>query len=269
MGQMITIHDDNSHLFSDEQAEHGGVRRVFGAKMVPGRFRATPTTLGDVGIGLFPESEWPDRIAEKAKAGSWLKDLTYGLPALNQRSVGQCWLFGNCGAMRALSVKSGGVLRLPSVQCLAYSLRGSYRRWGNGGGDPADSAQALVDVGACRDELWPSDPSVGQSAKYWTNAAQDDRLNLRCDRMVELGRDEDIWLELGTCLLKGVPVGVCFDWWGHHVWAAWLEFVSREVQLGIDNSWGPEWSDNGYGLLAGKRKRPDGAWAFVEMVQAS
>ena len=267
MTKQLIIDDTNYQHFVDGGQHAGG--RVFGAAMVPGRARASGLTLADVGIPIIPEAEWPDRIAAKNKAKSWLKDMTYDLDSLNQRSEGQCWLFGNCGAMRSLSVRQGGMLRLPSPQSLVYIIEG-YRNWGCRGGDPADSAQALHETGAARDELWPADPNVGRNRKYATDAAEADRANNMAVLMVELGHENKIWPEVVSCLLQDIPVGVCFEWWYHHVEGCYLDY-DREVRLGIRNSWGNDGfgNDRGFGLLAGQKKYPSGAWAFVEMTQAS
>ena len=268
MTKQLVIDDDNfrEHIGDGETVVIDGKPRAFGCVRTPGRMRAAPNlTFADAGVELIPESQWKARATKLIDEGADLKTLTYDLPALDQDGVGQCWMFGHCGAMRTLSRRQGGVLRLPSVQSLAYSLRSDYRSWGVRGGDPADSMEALMEHGAARDELWPTDPDVGRNSKYATAEAEADRQANRLLVGIELGHEHDIWQELISCLLQGIGGGVAFNWWGHHVEA--IAYLPNGNLL-IRNSWGNGWGDRGFGELAGAKKHPSGAWAFVRMVQS-
>jgi hypothetical protein len=262
VSELLVIGDDNWQDHCDGGKHAAG---SFGCVRTPGRMRAMPEmTLENSGSPLVPQSDWKSRAEKMVAAKATLKDLAYDTRALDQDGVGQCWLFGNCGAVRTLSIRQGGIARLPSPQSLAYALRSDYARWGVNGGDPADSAEALVKFGAARAELWTDDPAEGRDSKLATDAAEADRENNRVTRCVELGHENDRWDEVVSCALQNIPMGVCFDWWSHHVEGVGVIVKGGELCLLCRNSWGADYGDNGFFALAGRKKYPSGAWAFVE-----
>lgn len=265
MAQQIIIGDNNWQEFvgDGESVVIDGHRRYFGFKPTAGRMRVAPfMTLEKAGVPLIPESDWASRAQKMLDDKADLKSLCYHLEPLDQNGRGQCHLYGNCSAMRGLSVRQGGVLRCPSAQSLAYAVWGG-RSWGNSGADPASSFEALLEQGAARSEIWPMDGD-GQSSRFATPEAEADRANLKLLVGVELGIDNDMWKETVSCLLQGIPVSVAFGWWNHHVCG--YSYLPNG-NLVILNSWG-DWSDNGFGELSGSKKYPDQAFAFIRMAQS-
>ncbi len=70
--------------------------------------------------------------------------------------------------------------------------------------------------------------------------------------------------QLVTCLLSGLPVVSDFNWWGHSVCT--IDLVSlNPFRTRIWNSWSDDWSENGTGILEGRKAIPDAA--LCAMVQ--
>lgn len=266
---VIGDHNYQQFLGNGQWVDYNGHRRYLSAKIQPGRPKLRGAmTLEQAGISLIPQSEWGDRIKDQESLQSSLKHLLkrHGATPSDQDGVGQCWIFGTCSAAETTILRQGGILRRPSPQSLAYQIYGGSG-WGNGGGWPAESVQALMDNGAARASIWPESTS-GQSSRYNTAQAQADCANHKLVKMIELG-DQNMFAELITCLLLNIAVGCSWDWWNHYTEACYAGLSGSEVCTGIRNSWG-EWGDgDGFGLLAGSKKTPGEAFAFLEMTQST
>ncbi len=270
MGKLITIDDSNfqQHVGDGEKIFVNGHWRLLSSRHDPDRPIASKLTMAAAGIPILQKASWPDLIRQQQASKSSLKDLTYDLEATDQRSEGQCWIFGTCEAARTCIVKQGGVVRLPSPQSLAYAIYGG-RGWGNGGGDPGVSVDALQTKGASRTELW-GETNDFQSSKYATPAAEADRANNKLVRVIELGATGDLWTEFMSCLLQNIPCGCTWNWQSHYTAGLYANLsASGEVLTGCRNSWGTAYSDRGFYELAGTKKVPDWCAAFVEMTFSS
>lgn len=264
MPDQLVIHDGNYMEFCE-----GGTYAAGSFGCVPAQFRARAAgalTFESLGIPEYHENEWQSRIRDKDAAKSWLKDLTYKQESLNQGNRGQCHIYGNCGAMRTLATKQGGVPRCPSAQALAY-YTWNGRSWGNSGADPRDSFECLMSIGAARAPLWPMDGD-GQSSRFNTQAAKDDCLNMKLVRGVQLSSGQRGLSQLVSCALNNIPCAAWWDWWGHHTEQACYLAWDGGLLLGGRNSWSTDWGDRGFYLLAGSKRFPTGALAFVEMTYA-
>lgn len=270
MTKQLIITDENAHVHkgADGAIIVNGEAKSFGCIRNPHRMRSAPgMSLAKAGIPLINKADFLKEIKQLYDDGADLKTLTYDLDALDQGERGQCHIYGNCGAMRTLSRKQGGVLRCPSAQSVAWAMYGG-RSWGNLGDDPGKSFEALIESGAARSELWPMDAD-GQSRRCATEEAEADRENNRLIVGVELGIDNDMWTEIVSCARAGIPMAGCWDEWGHHTEIAGVAIVKNALKLLGRNSWTNDYGDRGFYILDTRWMVPDNAWAFIQMTQAS
>jgi hypothetical protein len=114
-------------------------------------------------------------------------------------------------------------------------------------------------------EYWPqrSMSRSNDKPETWANAAL--HKNLEWMDLAESG--SEVKPQLVTCLLLGIPVVTDFSWWSHSVLT--IDLVSvNPFRTRILNSWGDSWSENGTGILEGRKAIPDGALA-VRVVSPS
>lgn len=250
-----------------------GHKRPLAAKIKRPFQSVSKLTLRDVGLQVYSEAETKQRIAVKTANKSWLKDRVYSLERMDQNGYGQCWACGPCVAFRSASARQGGFVRLLSMNPLARDS--GYRNWGSGGGDPSDSVETLCTKGTARctlpngQPLWPQDSS-GHSEKWDTSAAKADYDNNRVTVCIEIRSGSAGFLEFCSAIIQDIPLVCTWSWWNHVTAANWLAVSSSgEIQVGIENSWGEDYGDNGFGLLAGSRKYSSGTWGFVQVTQST
>lgn len=211
-------------------------------------------------IPLIAESEWIPRIRDRKKYKTGLRDLFKAGKigqVKDQNGQGYCWAYSvtrTCEYVRAIQNQEYTALSAHSVACKVKGFRDE-------GGWCGLSAQFIRASGIVPETLWPA-KSMSRShdtASNWT-AAEQYRI---AEDWVDLTRavyDQNLtWEQVVSCLLQNIPCAVDFNWWGHSVCAVDVDERDGEVCLDIDNSWSPDWGDNGTGLLRGNRKKPDGA----------
>lgn len=270
MGQLITIDDSNYQQFTgDGETVVDTVtgRTFYNRAKVVRKFQSVSTvTMEQAGLAVFSESELKDRIAQIERDQAWVKDLMYDTPCPDQNGYGQCWAFGPCIAFWMRSWLQGGKPRMLSPNQAAY--RAGYRNWGSGGGDPGDAVDVLVKIGGVREDIWPVGSS-GHSTKWDTPQAKSDQEHNKATLIVEIPGGSKGWLAQASAVVQGIPLCCTWSWWNHVTSGCWLKVVGSEIQFGIRNSWGQDWSDNGYGLLAGSKKYSSNTFAFVEVTQST
>lgn len=186
----------------------------------------------------IPRNNWKDAIA--AGAGSFLHDLCKAvLPPHDQGRTNYCWAHGSVRAVETLRVFEGQEPKLLSAESVAVPITNGR----NIGGYAEDALDQLAEFGACEQRFWPNNDLRERMAR---NGWKDDRLKHRVVRWVEV---DSFDLQITLALMR-VPVALGLDWWGHLV--CQLDPVIMKdgsVGIGIDNSWGNDFGDNGYGTL--------------------
>ena len=228
----------------NEMCIEGFQRSFHGMFASPGPYQGIEEVPNEL---LYDESEWEPRAAELEKTKSNLSSLAklLGVPVLDQRNTNYCWVFGVLGAFMLLRATQGQ----KAVRLSSASIGGPVTGFRNVGGWGRDSIVQLQTAGAVPSELW-ADTDI--NPKLWTPENKAIAKNYTCPEWFNL-QPRNL-KQLVSLLLRGIPVAVGFDWWGHLVYAVDVVFVNGRIGIRIRNSWGdiPQYPD-GYAILQGNK----------------
>lgn len=202
----------------------------------------------DSGIVETDESDWDDAIREQERDRSTIQDLCneFNSPVKWQKSTNYCWIFGCIRCLEIVRLReTAQVYSLSPASCGAR-----IKNFWNQGGYAAEGLRGLQEMGCNLSEDWP-DAAI--SRRYLT----DENIESAKRNIVLEAAHVRTWKQLGSSVIAGYPVAVGYNWWRHLV--AGTRIFLKSHDLGIDNSWGTQWGDNGRGTLSGRRKHPDGA----------
>jgi len=198
----------------------------------------------------IPRDLWPNLIS--SQFGTFLSNhRAQKLPPHDQGSTNRCWAHGCVRALEVLRIWQGQSPLLLSPDSVAYPIEGTRDQ----GGYAAQAAAQLALGGACAQSLWPERDLAPRNAdKHWPSNALSHCLLL--------------WIKPATyeqqitCALRRIPVAIELDWWGHLVCQLDPVLLPRnEVGVGVDNSWGDDWEDHGYGVLDEESATASGCYA--------
>lgn len=223
----------------------------------------------EVPIQVIPRNKWVKLIQDLEQNEQRLSDLRYVDPAnpilsLHQGTTLFCWANSVISAMMILQAKANArVVRL-SPASVAAPIKG----YSNSPGYNGEALKYIVQNGVCSQLVW--------DANTWNNPSLDNAIS-RADRTRPNQTITEYWDlqpknfdQLMTLLLRGIPVAIGLDWWGHEVCAldpVWLG--GEEFGVRIWNSWGETWSDhvsglsstNGMAVLSERYATPENAVA--------
>jgi len=199
----------------------------------------------------IPRTKWKQLIIEGQ--GTWIGDLTRSvLPPHDQGRTNYCWAHGSVRAIEALRVYEGQEPLVLSAESIAVPITGGRNR----GGSPDEALSRLRSHGACNQFYWPlNDLNIRHAKDGW----EENALNHAILKWADVENFDDQM----TLALHHIPVAIGLGWWGHLV--CQLDPVilpDGNFGLGCDNSWGPDYGENGYFVLDEKHGRADlGAFA--------
>lgn len=218
--------------------------------------------FGDYGYGaiavpmpqslMLDPSEFQARIKEAEEKKSRISDQIrrVGAPCKNQASTKFCWTNAPVRCVEILRIQQNE----PPVSLSPASVACQINGFKNQGGWGKDALQFIVDNGIVPADKWPVNAI---DRKYNTEANHVLAMSYRAIEWNELAiRNMN---QLVSCLLHGLPVAVGFNWWGHEVTAVDAVWLDGQPAIRIENSWGPGWGDNGFGILQGSKALPDDA----------
>lgn len=264
----IVINDTNwigyvTNPFVDGELKMRGLRpRDYSTHPVGCYAHAKPFDLP-----LIPESEWQSRLDALIAAKGQLSDVRNRsgpdgkpIPSRDQNSRGFCWAHSSTSA--ALITRA--LMNEPYADLSAYAVACIIKGFQDEGGWGAESLEFIADRGIPTSEFWPqkSMSRSNDNPKTWENA----KLH-RFTEWMDLDPN-NMKAQLVTCLLLGLPVVSDFNWWSHSVCTIDLVSLSP-FRTRIWNSWGDSWSENGTGILEGRRAIPDGALAARVMTPST
>jgi hypothetical protein len=204
-------------------------------------------------LPIIPESETQARIEELVARKALISDLRkhYKIKSRNQNGTNYCWTHGVVTALICCRMRAG----LPYLDLSPASVAAIIKQGRNQGGWGAEALRFIQQHGVADSSVWPHNNirdwrELSQSASVIENRKQTvvtETLELR-------PRNLD---EIRTCLLLGIPVAVGYNWWGHEVCAVDPLWLDGTFAYRIWNSWSDSWSDNGMGVIQGRKMLAD------------
>lgn len=206
----------------------------------------------------IPRDKWPERLA--ALHGKTLRALTAGkLPPHDQGRTNYCWAHGTTRAVEIARIAEHQPPQLLSAESIAVPLTGGVNR----GGTIEEAVTQLHQYGACRQKFWPAnDRNAANAAPGWKT----DRLHHRLLKWIELRT----FAQQFSMLLELRPIAAALGWWRHLICQLEpIQYDDGTYGIGFDNSWGPDWGENGYSTLDEESAYADwGAVAAIDVTDS-
>jgi len=195
----------------------------------------------------IPRGEWRGRIEYHKENKLRPLDFHRQVPILNQASLRFCWCFAPvAGVMNRLSYQ--GIDPVPELS--AAAIASQFKGGRNVGGTVAQGVEACLH-GIPSAGFWPND----KLKESGFDKAETDASFNSLATFTELGANQ---LDRVISVLLGDgprPVAIALPWWRHAVLALAVDYsvVGRQYGLIYANSYGPNWKEDGFGILWGKK----------------
>lgn len=201
---------------------------------------------------IIPESEWKDWIEERESRKLQLSQqaILAGLPHKDQDGIPYCWIFAPVHCLELIRM----VQNQPMVELSPGWIGGIIKNYRKEGGWGREGLEGLINTGTVPTTICPE-------------ATIDRRYTTEENKQVALNyRGVEWWVlktvaETISCLLRGIPVAVGLNWWGHEVTYYDAVWVNGKIGVRFRNSW-KGYGDNGFAILQGSKMVPDDAVAL-------
>lgn len=213
---------------------------------------------------LMPMDEIISRIQLQESTKTRISDMirVKNLPPKNQQQTNFCWMNAPVHSLeiRRLKMNEAPVILSPaSAACRLTKFK-------NVGGWGLDAVKFLSNPngGCCPVEIWPANAI---DKKYDTAAAEAAAKNFIFSKWIAL--DPNNLQQVASMVLRGFPVPVGYDWWGHEVTVVDMVMLDGQLCPRIRNSWGL-WGDGfGFAVLQGSKALPSDAVCCIDAIVSS
>jgi len=207
--------------------------------------------LGDYPDKLIPEDEWKERIAEanEKKIFPIHYFQEFGVPAKSQTPTNFCWAYGMTSTVEAVRI-----LENQPYRRLAPATLGWLVNWKNAGYYLTETIVGAAKRGIASSEFAPD--GVYTTAKF-KDGWEQDALNNKPSEWFDLQKSNMVKHAV-SLLLIGVPLYIAYNWWGHALMMAGVEWAEGELH---NLKW-IAWNSHGDGKieLTGSKGVPDEAY---------
>lgn len=223
-------------------------------------------------IKTFSQADLDAAIAE-ADAKKTFPFYYVWFDALDQNSIGYCWVFSG-GACTMISREKTNAKRVKLNPFSTGSVIKNGRDEGGWCGLAYNKGYSTI---GCAPEgtgpgEWPW-KDLNYRSRYTAEMQAVMKRYTVTEGYYDLNKevyDQTLTLaQLYTCLILGFPCAVDFNWWSHSVCAVKVVRIEAgSYGIMILNSWTKTWGENGFSVLRGSQAVPDNAVAYLTPMAA-
>jgi len=202
---------------------------------------------------LIPEDEWKERIAEahEKKTMPIHHFEASNVPAKDQALTRLCWAYGMTSTLEANHLYANNPYRR-----LAPATLGWLVGWQNQGYWLTETIQGAAQRGIASSEFAPDGV---YNTRQFKSGWEEDALNNKPLEWFDLKSGSTMVKYCVSMLLIGKPLYIAYNWWGHALMMAGIEWAEGELH---HLKW-IAWNSHGDGRieLVGTKGVPDEAYA--------
>ena len=252
---IINAANFKQYIGDGQQITINGKTRRFGMRPRRPEFAAAAALFSrPFDLPVIPRAEWSQRIKEGK--GTWLSDIyrRYKVPVLDQDGLNYCHAFSPAEALIGLQAWQCGHWQ----EISGGSIGGPATGYVNEGAWIGDDLKVLTDLGAATVKFCPQLAVRKSDWLDFTNG-QKDALFHRVPMWLDL--EPQNFAQVMTCLLTRKPVCVGLNWWSHAItYMDPVETAPNVFGVLFRNSWGADYGDDGWAILAEDKATPDEAY---------